>query len=153
MTPILICMVGLPRSGKSTWAKEQGYPVVCPDEIRLALHGHRFISLAEPFVWAIAEVMVRALFGAGHERVILDATNTTRAARNRWQGKDDDHGNAEWETYFKVISTSKEVCIGRAVLAEDSYIIPVIERQAGQWEELDTYEIEWYITGNRSELP
>src|SRR5258706_417694 len=52
----LIVMVGLPWSGKSTWAREQGnWPIVCPDEIRFALHGQRFIAEAEPWVWTIAK--------------------------------------------------------------------------------------------------
>ena len=81
----LIAMVGLPRSGKSTWAKKAGHPIVSPDAIRLALHGQRFISEAEPFVWAIAKAMVRALFLAGHSAVILDATNNTRKRRDEWK--------------------------------------------------------------------
>src|SRR5690554_6874569 len=32
---ILICTVGLPRSGKTTWARKQSYPIVNPDSIRL----------------------------------------------------------------------------------------------------------------------
>ncbi len=30
----LILTVGLPRSGKTTWALEQGWPIVNPDSIR-----------------------------------------------------------------------------------------------------------------------
>jgi predicted kinase len=33
----LILTVGLPRSGKTTWAKQQGVPMVNRDAIRLAL--------------------------------------------------------------------------------------------------------------------
>ena len=71
----LILTVGLPRSGKSTWAMQQGYPVVNPDSIRLALHGHRFREESEEHVWAIAKTMVNSLFIAGHDKVIVDATN------------------------------------------------------------------------------
>ena len=39
LTEDLIVMVGLPRSGKTTWARKQGYPIVNPDSIRLAFHG------------------------------------------------------------------------------------------------------------------
>ena len=80
----LYATVGLPRSGKSTWAKQSGLPVVCPDAIRLALHGEAFIDLAEPFVWAIAKTMVRALFEAGHDAVVLDACNATAKRRADW---------------------------------------------------------------------
>jgi len=93
MGQTLILTVGLPCSGKSTWALQQtrryaspiyGSPIVCPDQIRLALHGQRFVAMAEPFVWAIARTMVISLFGAGHQKVILDACNTTRKRRDDW---------------------------------------------------------------------
>ena len=43
----LLATVGLPRSGKSTWAKEQGFPIVSPDAIdtmfALQQAGHKII--------------------------------------------------------------------------------------------------------------
>lgn len=126
----LICTVGLPRSGKSTWAKAQEHPIVNPDSIRLALHGQRFQSLAEPFVWATAHCMVRALFLAGHDTVILDATNTTEKRRAEWFNKD-------WTTIFEIIDTPAEVCIERARREEDDVIIPVIERMADAYEPVE----------------
>jgi len=133
---ILIALVGLPRSGKSTWARVQTWPIVNPDAIRLAIHGERFNAQAEPFVWLVAKTMIRALFLAGHEVVILDATNTIRKRR-------DDLRSVEWETYFKVIDTPKEVCLDRAALENDNEIIPVIERMAAQFESLGEDEREW----------
>ncbi|MGA9768175.1 MAG: AAA family ATPase [Blastocatellia bacterium] len=133
---ILVCTVGLPRSGKSTWAKSQAYPIVNPDSIRLAIHGQRFIGIAEPFVWATAKAMVRALFLAGHQIVILDVTGNTRKRREEWLSKD-------WATYFKVIDTSAEICFERAVAESDSEIIPQIERMAAQHEPLAEDELCW----------
>lgn len=124
---ILIAMVGLPRSGKTTWARRQSYPVVSPDSIRLAMHGQRFASRAEPLVWATAKVMVRALFLAGHRHVILDATNTTEARRKEWRCD-------EWATFWKVIDTSADVCRSRA--EGDAEILPVIDRMAAGYEPL-----------------
>lgn len=115
--------VGLPRSGKTTWARQQGFPIVNPDSIRLALHGQRFEPAAEPFVWAIAKVMVRALFIAGHNTVILDATNTTEQRRDEWKSD-------EWVRSYHVFHTPGEICIARAGQAGDMEIIPVIERMA-----------------------
>jgi predicted kinase len=123
----LILTVGLPRSGKSTWARTQGVPIVNPDAIRLALHGQRYAAVAEPFVWAVTKTMVRALFGAGHETVILDATNTTHKRRDEWQ-------SSEWTVAYHVFDTPKDVCLARARAEGDEYIIPVIERQAAQFE-------------------
>lgn len=129
ITKTLICTVGLPRSGKSTWAKAAGHPIVNPDSIRLALHGQRFISEAEPFVWAIAKAMVRSLFLAGHDAVILDATNNTRKRRDEWKSKD-------WETIFKVIDTPDYQCVDRAIAEGNETILPVIERMSHEHEPL-----------------
>lgn len=126
MEKTLTMMMGLPRSGKSTYASTEGCPVVCPDAIRLALHGQRFATLAEPMVWAVAKIMVRALFLSGHDRVVLDATNTSRKRREEWYSDD-------WRTSVLVIDTPKEECIRRAREAGDEAIVPVIERMAGQW--------------------
>ena len=142
---ILICTVGLPRSGKSTWARDRGIPIVNPDSIRLALHGQRYQVLAEDFVWAIAKVMVRALFTAGHSAVIVDATNTTRKRRDFWQDKG-------WNTEFKRIGASECVntalsdfglCIERAKAEGDADILPVFKRMADQYEPLDDDEVEY----------
>ena len=119
----LICMVGLPYSGKSTKAKQLGYPIVNPDSIRVALHGHKFIQEAEPYVWAIAKTMVRSLFLSGHDTVILDATNTTENRRKEWLSK-------EWTTYFECVKTTVHKCIERAVMIGDDGMIPIINSMA-----------------------
>src|SRR5260370_2244466 len=80
----LMLTVGLPRSGKTTWALKQTYPIVAPDAIRLAVTGQRYVELTEPLVWAIAKIMVRALFHAGHQTVLLDATNLPKHPRVQW---------------------------------------------------------------------
>lgn len=117
----LIMTVGLPRSGKSTWARKQGKPIVCPDAIRLALHGHQFIPQAERHVWAMAHTMVEALFLAGHDEVILDATNVSQKRRDEWQSN-------QWECEYIFFDTPKEVCIERAKADGMENLTPVIER-------------------------
>ncbi len=123
---ILKMTVGLPRSGKSTWAKQQNIPIVNPDSIRLALHGQRFLPEAESMVWAIAKYMVKSLFLAGHNTVILDATNITKSRRDAWKSKD-------WVRSFVVFDVSKEECLKRA--QNDCEILPIIEKMAleHQW--------------------
>lgn len=137
---VLICTVGLPRSGKSTWAKSQAWPIVCPDAVRLAIHGHQFIQEAESFVWATVRAMVNALFMSGHQIVILDACNNTRKRRDEWKSD-------KWATFFKVVETSKEDCILRVKQDTDieqmMNMIQTIERMAEQHEPLQEDELRF----------
>lgn len=133
MPPTLILCVGLPRSGKSTWARASGYPVVNPDSIRLALHGQVFQQEAEPMVWAMAKYMVRALFLAGHEVVVLDATNVTKKRRDEWV-------TPRWVAKYKVFTTKASECMYRALDDQRSDLLPIIERMAAEFEPLDAVE-------------
>jgi len=128
----LIMMVGLPRSGKSTLARELKHPIVCPDSIRLALHGQPFIGLAEPFVWAIAKVMVRSLFLSGHEQVILDATNVTRERRDAWRSRD-------WDRVFVEVTTPLAECLQRT---DDAGLTAAILRMYDEFEAVDPEECD-----------
>jgi len=123
----LIVTVGLPRSGKTTWAMKQGVPVVCPDAIRLAMHGEAFIAKAEPWVWTSAYMMAEALFLAGHDTVIVDATNTTEKRRKEWT---DRFKNVE----FRVFATSMNECIKRALLTGRHELEPIIRGMASRWD-------------------
>ena len=133
----LICMVGLPRSGKSTEAKKLGYPIVSPDAIRLALYGKPYITEAEGMVWTIADYMVRSLFLAGHDKVIIDATNTTKVRRDRWQ---DD----SWKTNFIVVNTPLDICLQRA--KEANFPQEVIQRMYDNRELVEDLEYDGDLT-------
>ena len=125
--PLLILTVGLPRSGKTTWARESGHPVVCPDSIRLALHGQAFFWPAEPFVWAMAYLMVDSLFRSGHSVVVVDATNVSAKRRDEWTRR--------WpNSRFEVFETPPAVCMQRAHETNRPELIPVIARMAGEWD-------------------
>jgi len=126
-TKTLILLVGLPYSGKSTWAKKQPHPTVNPDAIRVALHGQRFIGEAEPYVWAIAKTMVKSLFLCGHDTVILDATNTTEERRKAWD-------SSKWSVETHYFNASEAECLGRAADANDHEIEPIIVKMAEQFE-------------------
>jgi predicted kinase len=133
-TKLLVVMVGLPRSGKSTWARKKGWPIVNRDSIRLAIHGERFLKPTEELVQVAALYMVRCLFLAGHDIVIVDETCTTRKRRDYWRV------DRPWTTVFKHIETSAEECRERALIEKDYDIMPVIERMDDQFEPLDTDE-------------
>ena len=132
---LLILTVGLPRSGKSTWARAHGAPIVCPDAIRLAMHGQRFVDSAEPFVWATAKLMVMALFRAGHETVIVDATNVSKKRRREWEALVQPDGKP-WlaRVEFKVFDASPEECVRRAHAEGDDEIREIIYRQEESWD-------------------
>jgi len=127
MSKTLILTCGTPRCGKSTWAKSTGFPICNPDSIRMVLHGTPFRKECEPMVWAIARTMVESLFEAGHETVILDATNTLKRRRDEWK-------SSKWDVYFKCFDTPTSVCIERALANDQNYLVPVIERMAKQLE-------------------
>jgi len=130
----VICMMGLPRSGKSTVSRvlsmQFAAPVVNRDSIRLALHGERFLKPAEPMVRVLARIMVEALFNAGHGTVIVDETNLKRATRDFWR-------DGPWATEFLQVQTSKELCIARAQATDDEAIMPVIQAMDDYAEPLD----------------
>ena len=119
--PTLILLVGLPRSGKSTWAKEQMEPIVSPDSIRLALYGGVFCWEAEPMVWAMARYMVKALFLSGHDTVILDACNLTEHRRMDWVCD-------EWTTVLHLVTTAADECASRAIASGRTSLLPVIAK-------------------------
>lgn len=123
MVNTLILTVGLPRSGKSFWSRQTGLPTVNPDSIRLALHGQEFCPSAEPMVWAVARLMVKSLFLAGHPVVILDATNLTPRRRDEWLSKD-------WTCEYVGFTTPMEVCLERAHATGKPNLCPVIRRMA-----------------------
>lgn len=126
----LFVTIGLPRSGKSTWAKTMGVPIVNPDSIRLAMHGQAFYGDAEPLVWAHAQLMVRSLFNAGHESVIVDATNTTERRRAMWRMM---HPNITWVVFI----ASFEVCHQRAVDGGNPDLPDVVARMHKAMEPLE----------------
>jgi len=96
---------------------------VNPDSVRLALHGEAFIGSAERMIWTISYYMVGSLFLAGHDHVILDATNLTVARRKEWISE-------KWQVKYKVFKASEKTCIDRAKKGGKHYLINVIKTMA-----------------------
>lgn len=133
-------MVGLPGSGKSTYARalqEVGFTRIEPDAFRKALHGGAFHSPAEPIVWATAELAVRALLVSGHA-VVIDATNTTRHRRSGWLKIARDLG-VPVEAF--VMDTPLSECLERNEGRRHRVPPEVMERMAGRFEEVTEEEI------------
>lgn len=145
----LYILIGLPRSSKSTIANRwvtydinilnnEIFPnpnakitctprtIVCSDDIRLALHGCRWSTLAEDMVHAIQGVMIRALLKRGH--VLVDGTNTTKSTIRKLLTY---YADAD----FYIVDTPKETCIQRAIKTNQPDLIPVIERMDKQLQE------------------
>lgn len=135
----LIVTVGLPQAGKSTWSRAQGYPMVNPDSIRLAIHGKPWDPIHEPLVWQTAEFMVKSLFIAGHDTVILDATNLHPSSRRVWEE------NPMWEIRYRVFNVPKETCIKRAIDRGRSDLVEVIERMASMAPDLPRGAMFWML--------
>lgn len=137
----LILMMGLPRSGKSTIARTLGHPIVSPDAIRMVMYGQPLLVEREPEVWREASFMVDVLFQAGHETVVLDATNVTRHNRNFWLSHEDygAQGPGKWENHILIVSTPVEVCLDRARALGQDYLLPVIEAMSKSWTEPEDY--------------
>ncbi len=136
----LAILCGLPKSGKSTYAKTmqaEGWVVVCPDTVRLALHGQAFYPAAEALVWATVELMVRSLLSDEH-KVLIDATNTTRKRRAQWLKMAEEFG-LTLDAY--VMDTPVEKCHDRNsfIAKYGSGAVPpeVIDRMAEQWEPVE----------------
>jgi predicted kinase len=138
--PTLLCMHGLPRSGKSTLARDfserYGAPVVSGDAIRLALHGQRYAAIAEPMVRAIKRIMVQALFHAGHKIVISDDTHYSREARDYMKSD-------QWMTRFAEVNTSADICKARAVDTNQLDLLPVIDMMVKRHDPLGDDEERW----------
>ena len=117
--------IGLPRSGKSTfankWADEKPRRVIISsDNIRLALTGKRYEPLAETMVFATKHVMIRAMLDRGFD-VLVDGTHSTEISLMRIFEIDI---NAE----PIIFDTRPEVCKSRADITGQSDLYPIIDR-------------------------
>ncbi len=135
----LYFMVGLPRSGKSSYAKEwvkeeSGRVVVCADDIRLSLTGERYCASAENMVHTIKHLMISTLLRGGHT-VLVDGTHTTY---NSIQEILDHDNNAQ----PIIIDTDADICKARARLTQQDDLIPVIGRM-----DCNLIELSWGHNG------
>lgn len=108
--PKLICMVGIARSGKSTYIDNNlsECQIVCADDIRLAF-GTQFYKPIEPFVWAIHDIMVYAYLER-RRNICIDSTNTVEDRIIKYAFMAD-----KYKYLFEVvlIDTPIDVCFSR----------------------------------------
>ena len=127
----LVVMLGLPKSGKSTYVNQNysHYQVLCADDIRLAL-GSAFNRNTESFVWSIHDAMLRAFMERGRN-IIIDATNTTIYTLEKYKRIANDYDRYSIE--LVVLKTPLKTCLNRN---NDSVPIDVIVRMATQFEDM-----------------
>ncbi|MBC8166342.1 MAG: ATP-binding protein [Bryobacteraceae bacterium] len=77
-------LVGLPGSGKSTWAEQQGTAVISTDQIRFLLSDDAANQLIHGPVFATGRFLLRKRLGLRRPVTYIDATNATRHERRTW---------------------------------------------------------------------
>jgi predicted kinase len=160
----LYLTVGLPQSGKSTWAKEQGYPIVNRDSIRFAIGGSIRYFKEEARVSEIEKIMVKSLFKAGHDKVIVDATHLKKKYVEAWEEfaktpiwrpyRDEELSGFE-RNYLIILQrffTPVEVCIERAQrnFPKETNFPAVIRSMWESAETIDIPEFKEIVTNGES---
>jgi len=129
----VILTVGLPRAGKTTWARRQPYPVVSIDAARIVIAGkHEPDSVEQEWVHYFVGCFVRVLL-LSCDTVVIDGMFHTAERRRQWQSN-------QWTTWFKVIDTPAVACLSRAQVTDDVNVSWIIERIADEFEPLNDDE-------------
>lgn len=130
--PRIFILIGLPRSGKTTWRNKNAKGlVISADDIRYKVYGQRFFGEGEHLMWAIRGILLNTALEQKLDGIVIDETNTTQKRRAPIIKKAKEWG---YEIIAVWIKTSPEECIKRAELENDENIIPVIKRMAEQLE-------------------
>lgn len=82
--PRVVLLVGLPGSGKSTWARQQGTAVISTDEIRFLLSDDASNQTIHRPVFATLRYLVRRRLELGRPVTYIDATNLTVGERRSY---------------------------------------------------------------------
>jgi predicted kinase len=134
--PVLTIMVGLPRSGKSTYVeknKKELDMVLSADEFRYLVYNQKFWQEGEPLMWSIRDIAFKWLLN--HKRnIIIDECNLNTSIRRKSITLAKEHG------YFIRgihVTTSCENCLARtgdeklleAIVRMNKHYSPIFEEE------------------------
>lgn len=139
----MILLVGLPASGKSTWAHERmntwdavGRYRVNWDELRIELGFLTFNRTQEEIMKRESFLRVMSALDNGVQEIIVDNTNLTESARGRWKFLAEQNDLKYEEIWFPITAgkngANVELCIRRDAQREGKAQVgrAVIERMA-----------------------
>jgi predicted kinase len=95
----VILLIGLPGSGKSTWAAQQNHVVLSSDQMRFVLCGDETNQTIHAQVFAALRYLLRERLKLRQEATIIDATNLRRRDRRQFRQIAREH-EAEIEAVF-----------------------------------------------------
>lgn len=136
--PVLILTVGIPGSGKTTWAKgfcqRSGYDRICPDDIREEVTGNISDISRDREVWDLAFDRTEELLNEG-KSIVFDATNVNSKIRREICYRFDDKAvilyklfPCDKEEAKRRIKADIEKKVNRSNVPEE-----VVDRMAEKW--------------------
>jgi predicted kinase len=96
----IVILVGLPASGKSTWAGKQGVTPLSSDAARLLLMDDETTQIAHPQVFAALRYLLVERLKLGRPMTIIDATHLQSWERKPYFGIASEYGASIEAVFF-----------------------------------------------------